>query len=682
MAKSGLEDILPLSPLQEGMLFHNLFDGEELDAYNVQVFVELAGNVDADRLRGAIRALLKRHANLRAAFRHEGLKRPVQLIPREVTPPWREEDLSGVPEADREAVAERIALEDRWQRFDLSLPPLMRFTLIRLGGGRHRLVMTNHHILLDGWSMPVLLRELLTLYTVHGDVTALPRVRPYRDYLAWLDSQDREAAHRAWTEAFEGFDTPSIVAPERGALTAAPERIHFEENAAVSEALTRFARSHGVTVNTVIQGAWGLVVSHLTGRDDVVFGVTVSGRPPELPGVDTMVGLFMNTLPLRIRLRPAEPLVAFLRRIQSEQTRLIDHQWVGLAEIQRWAGSGELFDTAMVFENYPLDSSRSRPATPAPEADLPTVLKIHSRDQMHYPLGLLALPRETLRFSLGYLPQLFDAARIESVIGAFRRALRTVLDNPQAPVGAVPLIDGEARRTVLEKWGGSVEQGPGRLFTSLFEEQVTRTPNQPALVAADGRLTYAELNTRANRLARHLVELGVGPERHVAIVVPRRTDLVVGMLAVLKAGGAYVPVDPDYPVDRMQHMIEDSAPVLVLTTSDMDTRVGEECGWPLTFVMDDPRLDQTLSRHPGHDLTDADRAAPLLPHHPAYVIYTSGSTGRPKGVITEHRALSAFVRHCRDSQAPHVSGLSVMQASASFDQSVGSLHSPLISGGC
>ncbi|MFG1670715.1 amino acid adenylation domain-containing protein [Streptomyces sp. Y7] len=682
MAKSGLEDILPLSPLQEGMLFHNLFDGEELDAYNVQVFVELAGNVDADRLRGAIGALLKRHANLRAAFRHAGVERPVQLIPREVTPPWREMDLSGLPEAEREAAAERLASEDRWERFDLARPPLMRFTLIRLGGGRHRLVMTNHHILLDGWSMPVLLRELMTLYTVQGDASALPRVRPYRDYLAWLHSRDREAAGRAWTESFEGFDTPSIVAPGRGRLTAAPERIHFEEDAAVSDALTRFARSHGVTVNTVVQGVWALLVSHLTGRDDVVFGVTVSGRPPELPGVDTMVGLFMNTLPLRVRLRPAEPLAEFLRRMQAEQTRLIDHQWVGLADIQKWAGSGELFDTAMVFENYPLDSSRSRPQTPAADADLPTVLKIHSRDQMHYPLGLLALPRETLRFSLGYLPQLFDSARIERVIGSFRRALRTVLDDPRTPVGAVPLLDPGVRRTVVDQWSGSDSRRPGELFIHLFEEQVARTPDRPALVAADGRLTYAELDARANRLARRLVELGVGPERYVAIVVPRSVEPVVGMLAVLKAGGAYVPIDPDYPADRMGHMIEDSAPVLVLTTSDMDARVREECGWPLTFVMDDPRLNRTLSRHSGRDLTDADRNAPLLPHHPAYVIYTSGSTGRPKGVVTEHRALSAFVRHGRAAQGPHVRGLSVMQASASFDQSVGSLHTPLISGGC
>ncbi|WP_329471268.1 amino acid adenylation domain-containing protein [Streptomyces sp. NBC_01723] len=682
MAKSGLEDILPLSPLQEGMLFHNLFDDEELDAYNVQVFIELEGNTDPERLRRAGQALLERHANLRAAFRHEGLKRPVQLIPRRVALPWGEEDLAAVPEEEREAAAERIAERDRWTRFDLSRPPLIRFTLVRLGPDRHRLLMTLHHILLDGWSMPILLRELMTLYTVHGDATVLPRVRPYRDYLGWLGGRDRDAAQEAWTDAFAGFGTPSIVAPDRGALTAAPERIDFSEDEAASAALTRFARSHGLTVNTVIQGAWGLVLSHLTGRDDVVFGVTVSGRPPELPGVDTMVGLFMNTLPLRVRLRPAETLAEFLRRTQSEQARLIDHQWVGLAEIQRWAGSGELFDTAMVFENYPLNSSRGRPPGAAPDADLPTVLKVHSKDQMHYPLGLLALPRETLRFSLGYLPQVFDAERIQAVVAAFRRALRTILDSPRTRVGAVALLDPEVRGTVLEKWSGSDDVRPAERFTDLFEEQVARTPGKTALIAPDGRLTYAELDAAANRLARRLIELGVGPERPVAVAVPRRTELVVGMLAVLKAGGVYVPIDPEYPPDRIRYMIEDSDPALVLTTSDVDARIGEECSGPLTFVMDDPGTGRSLARHSGGGLSDADRSGPLLPGHPAYVIYTSGTTGRPKGVVVEHRALSAFVRHCRSSQAPDISGLSVMQASASFDQSVGSLHAPLISGGC
>ncbi|MEU9026480.1 amino acid adenylation domain-containing protein [Streptomyces sp. NPDC048383] len=683
MAKSGLEDILPLSPLQEGMLFHNLFDADELDAYNVQVFIELEGRVDAQRLRGATTAMLRRHSNLRAAFRHEGLKRPVQLIPREVVVPWREEDLSALPADRREAAAEALADEDRWTRFDLGKPPLIRFTLIGLGGGRHRLVMTNHHILLDGWSMPVLLRELLTLYTVHGDVTALPRVRPYREYLTWLDARDRDAAEAAWTEAFEGFDTPSIVAPERGALTAAPQRIHFVEDEAFTAALTRFARSTGVTVNTAIQSAWGLALAHLTGRDDVVFGVTVSGRPPELPGIDTMVGLFMNTLPLRVRLRPAEPLADLLRRVQREQARLIDHQWVGLADIQRWAGSGELFDTAMVFENYPLNSSRGRPPGTDTATDLPTVLKIHSKDQMHYPLGLLALPRDNmLRFSLGYLPHLFTAERVDEVIAVFRRALRAMVEQPQVPVGAVPLLDPAVRATVLERWSGSDYERAPELFTDLFEEQVARTPHDPALIAPDDTLSYADLNARANRLARRLVQLGVGPERLVAIAAPRCMDLVVGMLAVLKAGGAYVPVDPAYPADRIRHMIEDSDPVLVLTTAEVDARLGLDSGAPLTFVMDDPMLPGTLREHSAADLRDPERAAPLGPHHPAYVIYTSGSTGRPKGVLVEHRALSAFVRHCRETQAPDVSGLSVMQASASFDQSVGSLHAPLISGGC
>ncbi|TSD82481.1 non-ribosomal peptide synthetase, partial [Mycobacterium sp. KBS0706] len=291
--------------------------------------------------------LLARHANLRAAFRHGGLERPVQVILRAAEPPWTELDLSGLGEA---ALAEALA-SDRGHRFDLGQGPLIRFMLIRLGPERHRLVITNHHILLDGWSTPLLLRELFALYRAGGSAEGLPRVTPFRDYLGWLRRQDGQAAEAAWREALQGLEEPTRLAPRRSTAAAMPETVSVSLTAERTAALTRQARRLGLTVNTLVQGAWGILLGRLTGRDDVVFGVTVSGRPAELPGIEAMVGLLINTLPLRLRLRPAEPLAALLARLQEEQSRLLAHQHLGLTRIQQIAGFADLFDTLLVFEN-------------------------------------------------------------------------------------------------------------------------------------------------------------------------------------------------------------------------------------------------------------------------------------------------------------------------------------------
>ncbi|QEU91123.1 amino acid adenylation domain-containing protein [Streptomyces kanamyceticus] len=685
--RSGLQDILPLTPLQEGMLFHHAYDADAddaLDVYTVQVFLELEGHVDVAALRTAADALLLRHPNLRAGFRFQGVKRPVQFIPRTVSAVLREKDLTTVPEADREPGAEAVAVQDRWQRFDLARPPLVRFTLIRLATERYRLIMTCHHILLDGWSMPVLLRELMTLYVSRGDITALPPVRPYRDYLAWLAARDRDGARDAWRGALEGLDRPTLAAPEPGPLTVRPERVGFTLSDESHAALAQYARSQGLTLNTVVQGLWAVVLGRLTGSADVVFGATVSGRPTDLPGVENMVGLFMNTLPVRARLDPAEPVGALLRRLQDQSARLLDHQWAGLAEIQNWVGSKRLFDTAMVFENFPSRVGGGQGGEDAPAADAPRVVKIHSSDAMHYPLGLLVLPRPPMRFSLGYRPDLFERAEVERVADRLRHVIDAVLADPELPVGRID--DGERAASVT----GGATPGTGRAGTEqaaalpettcrdLFEEQTARTPEAPALSDHEALLGYAELDARANRLARDLIGRGVGPESYVAVAMPRVNDLVVAMLAVLKAGAAYVPVDLGYPDERITRMIDDSAPVLALTVAEAAERL-DGLGVPVIAVDGAAHRELVARQDPG-PVTDADRTAPASPRHPAYVIYTSGSTGRPKGVVVEHRSLAAYAQRCRE-EYPGVDGVGLLHSSISFDQSVGALYVPLISGG-
>ena len=336
-----IDDILPLTPLQEGLLFHALYDEQLPDVYIVQLEFDLEGALDGEALRAAAQALLDRHASLRACFQHEDLSDPVQVILSRVEVPWRCLDLSSHNASERARRLAEFLAQDRSKRFDPRSAPLLRFALIRLSAGEHRLVLTNHHILLDGWSMPVMMRELLTLYANGGDAGALPRVTPYRNYLAWLARQDRAAAIAAWREALAGLEEGTHLAPRDPArLPIVPEQLMLSLNEKQTAALIQQGRKHGLTLNTFIQTAWAILLGRLTGQDDVVFGVTVAGRPPEIAGVENMVGLFINTLPLRVRLPASKSLLALLQEVQDRQSKLTPYQHLGLVEIQDLSRAG------------------------------------------------------------------------------------------------------------------------------------------------------------------------------------------------------------------------------------------------------------------------------------------------------------------------------------------------------
>ncbi|MGZ3118337.1 amino acid adenylation domain-containing protein [Streptomyces sp. H62] len=633
-----IEDIYPLSPLQEGLLFHNVLEGTATDVYVAQVTTDFEGPLDTGALRDASAALLARYPNLRVAFRQRKSGEWAQLVLREVELPWRTVDLGGLAEASREGRAQAEALEDRSRRFDLGQAPLVRFTLIHLGGQRHRFVLTNHHILLDGWSMQILMRELLALYLAKGDDTGLPRPRPYRDHLTWLAEQDTGAAVRAWSEALAGLEEPTRVAAlAPGQPPVVPEQVRFGLDGQETRALTALAREHGLTLNTVVQGAWSLLLSRITGIDDVVFGVTVSGRPPELDGVEDMVGLFINTLPLRLRLRPAEPLADMLTRLQEEQSRLLAHQHLGLAEIQRLTAVGELFDTSMVFENYPLDASGLDRAT-----DGLRVLRTEGYDATHYPLGLVCMPDSTLRFQLDYRPDVFHAEEAEELAEHLLGILRLLLDAPHAPVGRVDALAAAQRERLLVDWNRTERPVPADILPRLFEAQVARTPDETAVVFQDTRVTYRQLNARVNRLARLITEQGVGPEDVVAVVLPRSVDSMVALLAAMKAGAVYLPVDPEYPAERTSFMLTDSAPSLVVTVAAAADRTAVLDGSGVPVIrLDDAETRRALDGRPDTNPV----AAPVAPAGGAYILYTSGSTGRPKAALITHASLSNLLHH-------------------------------------
>ena len=624
-----LEDILPLSPLQEGLLFHALYDTTAPDVYTVQVVLGLEGPLDSHGLRVAAEALLERHANLRASFVHEGLSRPVQVIVPEVALPWCEVDLSGLGPAQCEERLARLLAKERTLRFELGRGPLLRFSLIRLGLNQHRLLLSNHHLLMDGWSLPVLIRELFVLYGQEGQSAALPRVTPYREYLGWLAAQDRRAAQGAWQRALEGLEESTrLAAAEPGATPALPEEIIVELPKALTEALTCQARSHGLTLNTILQGAWAILLGRLSGRDDVVFGTTVAGRPAEIPGIETMVGLFINTLPVRVRLRPRESLSEFFGRLQRNQSELIAHQHLGLAEIQSLAGLSDLFDTLVVFENYPVD--RSALAQPVAGLDLRSV---EGHDATHYPLSLMAVPAERLRLRLQYRTDLFERRSVEAIGRRLAALLEAVVADPSQPIGRIDLLAPEERRQILFEWNDTARDLPQVTLPALFEAQVERSPEAIALVFEERTLSYAELNAQANRLAHLLIGRGIGPEDLVALALPRSTEMIVALLGILKAGAAYLPLDPDYPVERLSSMLRDAQPACVLTRIEIAERLPESVA---QLLLDHAETAGALAQSPETNPSDAERTGPLTPHNSAYVIYTSGSTGTPKGVVGLH----------------------------------------------
>ncbi|MET7427267.1 amino acid adenylation domain-containing protein, partial [Dactylosporangium sp. NPDC005555] len=606
---AGLQDILPLSPLQEGLYFLSTFDEPAaVDVYSVQQILDLTGPLDADRLRAAAAALLDRHPNLRAAFRPRKTGEPVQLIPAKVTQAWTFADLTGVSPA--EAEVERIAAEDRGRRFDLGKPPLLRWTLVRLADNAHRLVMTGHHILLDGWSAPLLVRDLLALYAG----TPLPAPRPYRDYLAWLTAQDRATGRAAWRQALDGVTEPTLVAPaDPTRRPVVPAVVGTHLDAGTTAAVTALTRRLGVTLNTVVQAAWALLVGGLTGRDDVVFGATVSGRPAQLTGVEDMVGLFINTLPVRVRVRRDDTWTSLLDRVQREQAALLDHQYLSLAEIQRQAGIGALFDTLTVFESYPLDEEGIAAGQGASGLRLAAVT---GHDATHYPLTLTVVPDMSLTFGLEYRPDLFTAETAAGILDRLTALLRALATDPSARLSTVDLLlPGE--RAGLARWNSTAHPVAAASVVDVFLERVAASPDVPAVVFGSQSLTYNELADRVDVLARRLVGMGAGPERVVAVVLPRSMDSVVAWLAVLRAGAVYLPVDVDLPADRIAFMLADADAAVVLRSVPTSGDV------PLV------ELPVVSSRQA------------------AYVLYTSGSTGKPKGVVVEHGAVVNFFEHHR-----------------------------------
>ncbi|MBZ4509576.1 amino acid adenylation domain-containing protein [Mycobacterium avium subsp. hominissuis] len=613
-----IADVLPLSPVQQGLLFHTGFAQELEDLYAVQLGITVSGTLDPHRLRDAVQNAVNRHPNLVARFFDE-FGEPVQIIPAEPEMAWRYLELDG---GDIDEQLEQLSADERAAVCDLAGQPAFRAALIRIADDRHRLLLTIHHIVIDGWSLPVLLQEVFAGY--YGQ--RLPAPPSYRSYLMWLAAQDRAAAQDAWREALAGFETPTLVAPpgKIGRRAVAT----YTVSADTTKALGELARSSRTTVSTVLQGAWAQLLTWLTGQHDVAFGTAVSGRPTELPGADAMVGLLINTVPVRADIAAATTVVDLLEQLQRAHAETLEHEHLALNEIHRVTGHDQLFDTLFLYENYPIDASALL------DVHELAVTEFSSREFNHYPLSVVATPGHELSLRVEYDTEVFDEAGIETLIERLRQVLAAMTTDPGQRLSAIDLLDA-AEHERLDAWGNRAvltrRPAAQASIPALFAAQVARAADAVAITCGERSFTYREVEESANRLAHLLSGQGAGPGQRVAVVIPRSAEAVVAIFAVLKTGAAYVPIDPGVPAARLQFVLADSAPVAAVTTAEVRDRLDGFTGQIIDF--DDPAVAEQPAT--GLPVPAADNIA--------YIIYTSGTTGTPKGVAIPHRNVTLLL---------------------------------------
>jgi amino acid adenylation domain-containing protein len=696
MSQQNVEDIYTLAPAQQGMLLYLLLTDDRSELYFEQWVATLEGDLDLPAWRLAWRRIVARHAALRTLFLWERRDRPLQAVRREVELPWQELDLSGLPPPEREERFAAFRREDQARGFDLRQAPLLRVAMIRWSADAWKVVWSFSHLILDGWSLAIVLREVFAAYhaLARGHEPRLEPAAPYRAFIEWLQRQDLGGAESFWRRALAGFSAPTPLpfdgSGDAGGKTAGWARA--QEAALLDEAATgglrALARRQRVTLNTLLQGAWSLLLGLLSGRDDVLFGGVVSGRPPEIAGIEGMAGLFVNALPVRVRIDAAAAAGPWLRQLQERQSEQREHQHCPLEQTQGWSELDRrtpLFDSLLVFENYPADGLEESASLGLRVRDAALAEANAS------PLSLFVTQRGArLELKLLYHQTRFSAAAARRILGSLAALLAGILERPEARLGELPLLSPAAAAEVLAAGTGPRSGGAeDACIHELVAAAAARFPEAVAVEQGEACLTYAELARRASLLACQLRRLGVGPEAVVGLAVERSPEMLIGMLGVLGAGGAYLPLDPGYPPERLAFMMEDSGLSVVLSQRRLAGRLpspDSPRGRPVQVVYLDsadgaPGGSEAKEPAPAVAAAPAPRApGPAVPKNPAYVIYTSGSTGRPKGVVVPHAALVNYVRHAAGAYGIGPGGRVLQFASIGFDTSAEEIYPCLTAG--
>ncbi|MEH2072610.1 MAG: MupA/Atu3671 family FMN-dependent luciferase-like monooxygenase [Nostoc sp.] len=665
MNQKNIEDIYELSPLQQGMLFHTLV-APDSGVYFEQFCYSLKTQIDVPAFEKAWQRVLNRHPILRTSFYWENLDKPYQVVYRQVDLPWDFQDWRQMSLPETEKQLEVFLAADRKRGFTLSEVPLIRLTLIQVADDTYQFVFSFHHILMEGWSLTWLWKEFYEFYNAFckGEDLDLEYPRPFKEYISWLQQQDISKAEIYWREMLRGFTVPTPLMMDKGGGTFSSEEENHDcqqtlLSLTTTDALNSLARKYHLTLNILLKGAWAILLSRYSGESDIVFGATSSGRPTELAEAESMMGLFANTLPLRVEVDSDALLIPWLKKLQIQEVEMRQYEYSPLMQIQQWSQIPRglpLFESLLVFNNYLVDDTNEKLAQSL------VIGEARIFEKTNYPLTLQVYPGSDLLLSIAYDTRRFDSATINQIIGHLKTLLESIVANPEQQLRDLSLLTAQEKYQLLQEWNNTeIEYAQEKCIHQLFEAQVERTPNAVAVVFQDEELTYGQLNTKANQLAHYLRSLGVKPDVLVGICVERSLDMIIGLLAILKAGGAYVPLDPAYPQERLTFMLADAQVPVLLTQQQLLEKLPNS-GASIVCLDTDWQIIQMAS--------DQNLPTAFSPENLAYTIYTSGSTGKPKGVMVSHGNVVNFFTGMDSRIGSDRPGTWLAVTSISFDISV------------
>ena len=678
-----IEALYPLSPMQEGLFFHSLYQ-PEAQPYFEQLAWTIKGPLQVEHWQQAWHLVTGRHTSLRSRIVWEGLPAPLQVVYRSIKLPWTLADWRTYPAEEQQARIAAYALRDREQGFRFDGVPLLRLALFQLQDEEWYFLQSHHHLILDGWSQQLLLQEVVHTYRqlCLGEVPAITPAPAYQEYIAWLQRQDHGTAEHFWRQYLHGFTETTRLPYDQHLYTREPETPAFELQEMelapeVSRALRELVQREQCTLNALFQGVWALLLSRYSGRTDVVFGATVTGRPAELPQVERMVGLFINTLPVRIQVDEHQTLLSWLKQIQEQQSIAQQYAYTPLVNIQKWSelpGGQALFESLFAFQNVPVEVRSDLPAgahgQPAAHVELQGLRNV---ERTNYPLNIKIAVRDTVYIQVLYKQHSFTESTITRMLNHIRTVLTTLQQQPHVPVGRLSLLSPQEERQLLVEWNETRRPYPATsTIQQRFAEQVRNAPDAIAMLFKEHMVTYAELDRRANQLAHYAQQHGVGPETVTGICLERSLDLVVSVLGILKAGGAYLPLDPTHPQERLAFMLEDAHARFLITQHTLRERFTHLSIDMCMIDTEQAQLEHS-SDAPCHTTAQADALA--------LIIYTSGSTGRPKGICISHAAINRLI--CNTNYMQFTSADRVAQISnVSFDAATFELWGALLNGSC